>query len=37
MLKGSDYIRYELLGSVIGHELTHFFDHTGRLFDANGK
>jgi len=31
-----DYINYGFIGSIIGHELTHAFDNSGRLFDANG-
>jgi len=33
---GQDYINYATVGSIIGHELTHAFDNTGRLFDAEG-
>ncbi|KAI5459009.1 hypothetical protein BGZ63DRAFT_455861 [Mariannaea sp. PMI_226] len=31
------YIIYGGMGSVVGHELTHGFDNTGRLFDATGN
>lgn len=29
-------LSYGALGSIIGHELTHGFDNTGRKFDKNG-
>ncbi|ORX76355.1 zincin [Anaeromyces robustus] len=32
-----DYINYGLGGIVIGHELTHAFDNTGRFYDAEGN
>lgn len=28
---------YGHLGSILGHELTHGFDNTGRLFDEGGN
>lgn len=31
-----DYINYGAIGVVIGHELSHAFDNTGRKFDSNG-
>lgn len=32
-----DYINYGAIGSTIGHELTHAFDNSGRLFDVDGN
>ncbi|OUM59231.1 hypothetical protein PIROE2DRAFT_15296 [Piromyces sp. E2] len=32
-----DYINYGSMGSVVGHELTHAFDNSGRNYDMNGN
>jgi len=31
------YLNYGGIGTIIGHELTHAFDNTGKKFDSNGK
>ncbi|GAB1596900.1 M13 family metallopeptidase [Lysobacter claricitrinus] len=32
-----DAVNYGAIGSVIGHEISHSFDNSGALFDAQGK
>jgi putative endopeptidase len=35
--KADDALNYGAMGSVIGHEMTHGFDDSGRQFDAKGN
>ncbi|RHZ84461.1 hypothetical protein Glove_81g81 [Diversispora epigaea] len=35
--KAPEYINYGAIGMVIGHELTHAFDNSGRQYDASGR
>ena len=35
--KADDAVNYGGIGMVIGHEITHHFDDSGRNFDANGS
>ncbi|ORY87316.1 zincin [Neocallimastix californiae] len=36
-ISGSDYLNYGYFGTIIGHEVTHAFDNTGRLYDSDGN
>ncbi|CAJ0917326.1 21458_t:CDS:10 [Entrophospora sp. SA101] len=35
--KAPEYINYGSVGMVVGHELTHAFDDSGRQYDASGR
>lgn len=34
---GDDAVNYGAIGSVIGHEIIHFFDNEGKMYDRNGN
>lgn len=36
-MNGDDAVNYGAIGSVIGHEIIHFFDNEGKMYDRNGN
>ena len=34
---GDDAVNYGAIGSIIGHEIIHFFDNEGKMYDRNGN
>ncbi|PRC94546.1 M13 family metallopeptidase [Solimicrobium silvestre] len=36
-INASDAVNYGAIGSTIGHEISHSFDHTGAMIDAKGE